>query len=194
MLSAGRLFVISAPTGGGKTTIAKRAFQALEGKVPLEKIVTYTTRQPRLHEKNGVDYHFVTINDFHTLQANGFFLETTSYDNNLYGCPRNILDAIARGKSFIVVTDRAGAKTIKQLYPPAILIWFDIPSLTVLAERLEKRGRETGEELQRRITIASEEITAEEIAPAFDFHILNDNLTVAVTALVQLIEESLASS
>ena len=194
MLSAGRLFVISAPTGGGKTTIAKRAFQALTGKVPLEKVVTYTTRQSRLHERDGIDYHFVDLADFKAKQAAGFFLETTTYDNNFYGCPRAILDDIKQGKSFIVVTDRAGAKTIKQLYQPAVLVWFNVPSLAVLEDRLQKRGRETGEALQRRMAIAAEEITAESLDPVFDFHLCNDDLTAATTGLVQLIEESLANS
>ncbi|MBM3893130.1 guanylate kinase [Candidatus Dependentiae bacterium] len=194
MFATGRLFIISAPTGGGKTTIAKRAFQALEKIVPLEKVITYTTRQPRLNERNGIDYHFVDLADFKTKEASGFFLETTFYDNNFYGCPRNILDTIAKGKSFILVADRAGAKTIKQLYPQAILIWFDVPSLNVLEERLQKRGRETGEALHRRITIAAEEITEEERNPIFDFHLCNDDLNTATTELIQLIEASLTNS
>jgi guanylate kinase len=190
MFAAGRLFVISAPTGGGKTTIAKRAFQALTGKVPLEKVVTYTTRKPRLHERNGIDYHFVDLADFKAMQTAGFFLETTVYDNNFYGCPLDILDTIAKGKSFILVADRAGAKTIKKLYPPAVLIWFDIPSLAILEDRLQKRGRETGEALKRRIAMAAEEITAEELDPAFDFHLSNDDLIAATTSLVNLIEQA----
>ncbi len=190
MFASGRLFVISAPTGGGKTTIAKRAFQALEGKVSLEKVVTYTTRQPRLHERNGIDYHFITSDDFKRMQDAGFFLETTTYDNNLYGCPRTIIDTIRQGKSFIIVTDRAGAETIKKLYPPAVLIWFNIPSLAVLEERLQTRGRETGEALQRRIAIAAEEINAEDRNPVFDFHLVNDDLTLATTSLVNIIEQT----
>lgn len=194
MLFAGRLFIISAPTGGGKTTIAKRAFQFLTGKVPLEKVVTYTTRRPRLHEKDGIDYHFISKEDFTTKMDQGFFLETTSYDTNCYGCPRDILNDVAQGKSFILVTDRNGAKTIKKIYPPAVLVWFDVPSLDVLSERLQRRGRETGVELQRRLAIAAQEINAEEREALFDYHFLNDDLIAATTQLVQLIELSLASS
>ncbi len=191
MLSVGHLFVISAPTGGGKTTVARRAFELLHEKELLEKVITYTTRQPRLHEQNGIDYYFISLADFIAKQTDGFFLETTSYDDNLYGCPRSVIDAIEQGKSFVLVTDRAGAKTIKQLYPPAILIWLTAPSLTAIAERLQKRGRETGIALERRIAIAAQEIMVEQEHPLFDHYIVNDDLATASNDLKQLIEKTL---
>ncbi len=194
MLSVGHLFVVSAPTGGGKTTIARRAFELLHKKGLLEKVITYTTRLPRLHEQNGVDYHFISIADFVAKQADGFFLETTSYDNNLYGSPRSVIDAIDHGKSFILVTDRAGAKTIKQLYPQAILIWLAAPSLATIVERLQNRGRETGIELEQRIAIAAQEIIAEQENSLFDHYIVNNDLERASNDLRQLIEKTLQPS
>ncbi len=195
MLAAGHLFVISAPTGGGKTTIAKQVLISLHGRAPLEKVVTYTTRQSRLHERDGIDYHFVSLAEFYDKKMNGFFLETTSYDKNFYGCPRNIIDTMEKdGKSFILVTDRPGATTIKTLYPPAVLIWFNVPSLEILLGRLQKRGRETGVALEQRIAIASQEISAEEKNPVFDHHLINDDLTTATAQLVQLIERSFTNS
>ena len=191
MPSAGKLFVISAPTGGGKTTLAKRTFEQLHAQGLVEKVVTYTTRQQRLHEQDRIDYHFVSHTDFITKQKIGFFLETTSYDGHLYGCPRNIIDLISNGKSFILVTDRVGAKTIKRLYPTAMLIWFDVPSLAILTERLKKRGREAGEELARRIAIASQEIKIEAEESIFDYHIMNDDFETASAQLTMLIKQKL---
>ncbi len=190
MTNRGVLFVLSAPTGGGKTTVAREAIKKLAPKYPIDKVTTYTTRPPRNHELNGVDYHFVTEEDFLCKQDQGFFIETTFYDGFLYGSPRSILHELDQGRSFLMVTDRPGAKIIKQELPGAVLIWLGVPDISTVADRLHQRGTEDDETLERRIELASREIAEEDKAPLFDHHIMNQNLDEAVNKLVSLITTS----
>lgn len=183
----GRLFIISGLTGGGKTTITQAAIKTLSAKMPIDKVVTYTTRPPRPNEREGIDYHFVKESEFQTMQKLGEFLETTLYDGHWYGSPKAILAEIAQGKSFALITDRVGAKTIKALVPDAILIWITVPSIEILAERLHQRGTENNTAIQQRITIATQEMEKERNEQLFSYHIMNDKFQDAVDALINVI-------
>jgi len=190
----GKLFIISAPTGGGKTTLVHRVLQQLTDTHQLQKVITFTTRPARHNERDGIDYHFITPEAFRAKESAGFFIETTTYDGYSYGSPHAVLDSLKKGVSYILVTDRPGAKHIKQLYPAAILVWIGVPSIQAVCERLQKRGREDAEALQKRMAMAADEINAEEHEHLFDFHLINDNLEKTPQQLAQLIASSLASS
>lgn len=191
--SKGHLFVISAPTGAGKTTITQKVILRLEKTVPLFKVVTYTTRPPRPQELDGIDYHFISIQDFERKLEWGDFLETTSYDGHWYGSPKDILTDLTEGKSFILVTDRAGSKTIKTLCPDAILIWLTVPSPEIIAQRLKQRGTENHEQFMSRLAIATKEMNEENTERLFDHHIMNTDLEQAMSELEAIIIKNLYS-
>lgn len=190
-IKRGTLFVVSAPTGGGKSTVVTQALQGLEKKFPISRIVTYTTRPSRPGENPGVDYHFVSKELFKKLQSENKFAEITQYNNNFYGSPRDFLLQLDEGKSFIAITDRAGVVFYKNLCPDAILIWIAPPSLEVLQQRLKLRGSETAASLQQRLALAEKELALEQASPLCSHHIINDQLPSAVNQLVEIVESYL---
>ena len=99
----GKVFVISAPSGTGKTTLVKETINRLNNQYDISKVITYTTRNLRTGEINGKDYHFISHDDFLQKEKDGFFLEITKYDNQKYGSPASILTDIQLGKSFIIM-------------------------------------------------------------------------------------------
>lgn len=186
-VSQGVLFVISAPTGGGKTTVTKRVIDELKNVIPIKKVITYTTRPSRPGEIDGVDYHFVTEADFLEKKNHNFFLEDTFYDGNWYGSAWTSIDKLKNGTSLMLVTDRPGAKVIKHLLPDSVLMWLDVPTLSTIAQRLHTRGTEDDEGLARRLSIAAREIEDEGHEPAFDYHIMNDSIESSVNAIQEII-------
>ena len=189
--SMGKLFIVSAPTGAGKTTVAKTVLTKLETQIPLSKVITYTTRPPRPQEINGKDYHFVTIDDFVSKKNTGFFLETTVYDGHWYGSPKSIIAELKTGKSFLLVTDRPGAKTIKSQVPDAVLIWLDVPSKEVLLERLGHRTSANQQERQHRLALAQREIDQEKTKRFFTHHVMNNTLDDAVHQIIKIITNAI---
>src|SRR5437879_4794715 len=105
----GKLFVISASSGAGKTTLVTAIITHMGGHVNLERVVTYTTRTPAPGDVPGVDYHFVTPAQFQEKIAAGFFMEWSTAYGHYYGSPRSVLDEVAAGNSRILILDRAGA-------------------------------------------------------------------------------------
>ncbi len=187
----GRLFILSAPTGAGKTTVAQAVLATLGAQVPLSKVITYTTRFPRPQEVNGKDYHFITVDDFLAKKDHGFFLETTIYDGHWYGSPKSILSELNTGKSFLLVTDRPGAKTIKSHAPNAILIWLDVPSKEILIERLRHRRATNQQALQQRIDLAQHEMGQEKTEHFFTHHVMNNTLDDAVKHIITIITDAI---
>lgn len=181
-----KLFVVSAPTGAGKTTIVNEFFK----KHPLlvNRVITYTTRPQTTGEIDGKDYFFVSPPEFEKKQKQGFFLETTVYDDFLYGSPRSILDAMASGTSFIMITDRPGALYIKKLVPHAITIWFTVSDVQTLFDRLVFRHRETDQRLAERIALARQEYESELEQKNFTYYVLNDDVLVSVERLENIIK------
>lgn len=184
----GLLFVVSAPTGGGKTTLVTRALGSLSSRFPISRLITYTTRQPRPGEVHGTDYVFISKEEFLKLQIDNFFAETTSYNGNMYGSPLSFLQFLPTGQSFIAITDRAGIAAYQLVCPTAVCIWIYPPSLEILSLRLKNRGSESSTSLEQRIALAAQEISAEQDSPLCTYHILNEKVEEAAAQLIEIIE------
>ncbi len=171
MKKPGKLFIISAPSGGGKTTISREVIRRMKSTHAIEKVITYTTRPPREGELNGKDYHFLSREEFIKKKHKGFFLETTEYHGNLYGSPSSIFEHMQQGYSFVMATDLPGVKAIKQRVAHAILIWIAVPCIDELRKRLEKRGKQTAQAIEERIALAQHEITQADASNLFNYSI-----------------------
>jgi guanylate kinase len=171
----GRLFVVSAPSGAGKTTLVNHILAQLGCDYPISRVITYTTKSPRSTEIPGQDYHFITTAEFEQLITSGFFLEWSNAYGNYYGSPSSILHDLSAGNHRIIITDRVGARALKHAVPEAILIWLYTQNLQVLQERLAKRGQEGPEQMLYRLNLAKEEMAQEEMSPFYDFHVLNQD-------------------
>lgn len=178
-----KLVVITAPSGAGKTTIARRLLAELPG---LRFSVSATTRPPRAHEQDGVDYHFVSVEDFHRLKDEGALIEWEEvYPGRFYGTPRAELERLTPGGALLLDVDVKGALHIKELFGAhALTIFVAPPSLSVLEERLRARGTETDKTLHIRLAWARDELT---YAPRFDHVVVNERLDTAVAETLALV-------
>lgn len=179
----GRLFVVSGPSGVGKGTVVAEVLKRLPN---LKRTITYTTRKPRQGELQGRDYHFVTHEEFERLREQGAFLEWAEVYGNFYGSPRKEVEQLlASGHDVVLVLDVQGALSVKQQIPEAVLIFLEPPSLDELRRRLETRGTDPPEAIERRMEKAKWEM---EQASKFDHIVLNDKLEDAVNELVKLMQ------
>ena len=150
------VFIISAPSGSGKSTLVTRLLKAIPG---LMFSVSYTTREPRGHEKNGESYHFVAREDFEQMIARGEFLEWAQVFGNYYGTHQGILEAArAAGRDLVLDIDVQGARQLKDRIPEAVTIFILAPSRKVLEDRLRARGEDREEVIERRLREAAVEI------------------------------------
>ncbi len=186
-MKTGKIFIIAAPSGAGKTTVTNEAIKRMANKIDISKVITYTTRSPRTGEINGKDYHFISLKDFENKLKNNFFLETTKYSGEFYGSPASIINDLKLGKSFVIVTDLVGVKEYKKLLSNAILIWITIPSLDILKERLIKRGDDK-DKIEKRIELAIKEFKEAEKPRLFDYKIINNIFDQTVAELCKVIE------
>lgn len=178
----GKIFVISAPSGTGKTTIVRRI---LSDYPELAFSVSATTRKKREHEVDGVDYFFISEEEFKKKIQNDEFVEWELFYDYYYGTFRNFIDSrINIGKSVILEVDVHGAVEIKRIYPEAILIYIAPPSLDELLIRLKKRQTENEEELKKRIERAKMELSHKD---KFDYFIINNDLDTAIHEIKVLI-------
>ncbi len=192
MNTCGKLFIISAPSGGGKTTIVTRAIKKLCQTHNIERIITYTTRPARRTDRHGIDYHFISEQEFQERIAQNFFLEWSGAYQACYGTPRRILDDIKQNKSYVAIVDRAGVQSLTHAYPAAIAIWLDVPSLSVLEKRLRCRNTETPEQCATRLRLAEQELASERTNPIYKYRILNDDLEKTVSELTRILYAELA--
>jgi guanylate kinase len=163
-----RLFVLSGLSGVGKDAVLGGLRQC---GLPLEIIVTVTTRPPRSTERDGVDYHFVSGERFRELVDGGELLEWASVYGNRYGTPRQpIREALAAGRDAIVKVDVQGAASIKAIVPQAVFIFLATPSPVELEQRLRRRRTESPADLELRIQTAEEELKS---LPMFDYIVFN---------------------
>ena len=177
----GKLYVISAPSGAGKTTINRRL---LEKRLDLSYSISYTTRTPRPGEQDGRDYFFVTPDQFSTMIQDGAFLEWAEVFDHYYGTGRAWVEKkLSEGRDILADVDIEGARQIKANFPEAVLLFIVPPSLAELRRRLMARHTETEEQLHERLNRASLEIKT---SNRYDYLIINDDLELAVDDLVSI--------
>lgn len=171
-----RIVALTAPSGSGKTTIARRVLEAFP---EMQFSVSATTRPPRPHETNGVDYHFVTPERFRTLIDDGALVEFEEvYPGRFYGTLREEVESKAKSGPILLDVDVRGAARIEEIYGDrALTVFIRPPSLEVLAERLHRRATETEETLRSRLERARMELGQ---AHLFDEVVVNDDLEQAV--------------
>lgn len=181
-MRSGNIFVISAPSGAGKTTLFKMLMQS---DTNLRPSVSYTSRQPRQGEVDDVDYTFVGAEKFREMVRNGEFVEWAEVHGNLYGTSRRRLYEIRdAGYDVMLDIDTQGASQIRVSFSDGIFIFILPPSMTVLRERLESRMTNTPEDIERRLGRAKDEIKDYH---KYDYVIVNDNLEEALKRLQAVI-------
>jgi len=174
MNGIGDIFVLSAPSGTGKSTLIRRLLGELDS---LAFSVSYTTRPPRTGEIDGRDYFFTDNATFDTMIAQGGFVEWVQVYQHRYGTGRAwIQDKINSGQDVLLDLETAGAMRVKEMFPNAILIFLMPPSAQVLADRLKGRGVDTEEQISIRLQYAKHEM---ERWNNYNYLVLNDNLETA---------------
>jgi guanylate kinase len=169
------ILVITGPSGVGKGTLIRGLLEQVPG---LELAVSATTRKPRDGEVNGVDYHFLSEQDFDRRVAAGEFVEHAEYAGNRYGTLRSELSRPARG--IVLEIDVQGARQVRESLPEAVLIFIEPPSFEDLERRLVARASDRPEQIERRLAAARDELEA---AGEFDHRIVNDDLQRALQEL-----------
>lgn len=186
---AGKLIVFSAPSGTGKSTIAKRLLAETPN---LFFSVSATTRPVRGGETDGVSYHFLSKPEFESKIASGAFIEYSEHFDNYYGTPKETTDAaLHAGKHLLLDLDVNGALNVKRLYgKQSLLIFIKPPSLAVLRERLSGRKTESEESLKLRLERAEYEMSQ---SGRYDVAVVNDDLETAVSAVKAAVHQFIAA-
>ena len=174
-METGDVFVISAPSGSGKTTICRMLVHRLDN---IELSISYTTRPRKRNEEDGKDYYFIDAKKFDKMINLRKLLEFASVYGNRYGTSREAVRSIvSRGKDAVLEIDVQGGRKVKEELPEAVLVAVFPPDWRSLEERLVGRGRETSEEVRDRLRAAREEVRA---LLSYDYLVVNDDLEAAV--------------
>jgi guanylate kinase len=182
-MKRGRLLVISAPSGAGKTTLVK---ELLAGEPRLRLSVSHTTRKRRPTEAEGREYHFVTPPQFDELADRGEFLEHARVFDNNYGTSRAFVEAqLAQGHDVLLEIDWQGAQQVRRAMPECVSIFILPPSRQTLAERLARRATDTAEVIRRRLSDAAGDMSH---YGEFDYAVVNDTFEHAVGELRRIID------
>jgi len=180
----GKVIVITAPSGTGKTTIIRAILKVLDSVVYS---ISATTRKKRQNEIDGVDYFFIDEATFLARIKENQFVEWEKVYDYYYGTPKTFVEkVISEGKSILLEVEVNGALSIKNVYPDAVMIYLLPPSLEELEKRLRARKTENELDFQKRIERAKMELSLKE---KFDYFIVNNNLNVAILELKELIEK-----
>jgi guanylate kinase len=180
----GKLFVITAPSGAGKSSLIKALLAADAG---LRLSISYTTRPPRPGERNAREYHFVDDDTFLAMRARGEFLESAEVHGYRYGTSKRVIEeALGRGEDLILEIDWQGAQQVRKLYPGCVGIFIHPPSLEELERRLRARGQDAEAVIQKRLANAREELAH---AGEFKYAIINKDFDTARQALARIIRE-----
>lgn len=181
-----RVFVITGPSGVGKGTLIRGLMERLRN---LELSVSATTRAPRPGEQDGVDYHFLTRQQFDQRVSEGDFVEHADYAGRSYGTLRSELENRVRaGVPVVLEIEVQGARQVRAAMPEAVQVFIAPPSLSALRTRLVGRGTDDQEEVERRLRVAEQELTAQ---PEFAHVVVNDRLDEALERLTAIVSQQL---
>lgn len=183
MKRKGTLFVVCGPSGVGKGTVCK---ELLKVKPEIGLSISATTRERRKGETEGVSYYFIDRNEFEDMIESDELLEYAEVYGNLYGTPKKyVLEQLNKGYDIILEIDTQGAMQIKEKYPEGVFVFLLPPSMEELRNRIVTRGRDSKDNIEKRLKCANEEI---DFISEYDYYIINDDLTGAVNSLVSIIE------
>jgi len=183
-MERGRLYVVSAPSGAGKTSLVKAL---MEREPRIRFSVSYTTRKPRLNEVAGRDYHFVSMERFTEMAARGEFLEHAQVFDHCYGtAAHTVEEALVNGELLLLEIDWQGARQVRTRLPEACSIFILPPSRPSLEQRLKARSTDTDAVINRRLQDAAQDLThwAE-----FDYVVINDRFETALADLQAIVED-----
>jgi guanylate kinase len=179
--SEGMLYIVSAPSGAGKTSLVKALLKADPA---IRLSVSYTTRAPRAGETDGRDYHFVSRERFEVMLAEGEFLEHAEVYGNFYGTSKGSISRdLNAGHDLLLEIDWQGAEQVRQHFPQSTSIFILPPSFNALRTRLAGRGQDSDEVIERRLAAAAHDVAH---AEAFDYIIVNDDFDHALLDLVAI--------
>ncbi len=179
---AGNLFIVSAPSGAGKTSLVAAL---LNSNKHIALSISYTTRAPRPGEVDGKNYHFVSRDTFLDMAKRGDFLESAEVYGNFYGTSQSWIEQqLAAGRDILLEIDWQGAAQVRRLMPHALSIFILPPSLPALETRLKGRGQDSAEVIERRLQAAREDISH---VAEFDYVIINDKLDEALQQLAAVV-------
>ena len=183
MKRKGQLFVVSAPSGTGKTTICREVVKTVPG---LRSSVSYTTRRPRTAEIDGKDYFFIDESRFRDMIKQEVFAEWAQVHGHYYGTPKNaLLSSLDSGQDVLLNIDSQGAMQLKKWYPQGAFVYLLPPSFETLETRLMERAADSSEVIQQRLQKATEEIKNYSV---YTYLIVNDDLKKAVDDLKTIIQ------
>lgn len=179
----GKLYIISAPSGTGKSTVIKRI---METRKDLVFSVSATTRPPRIGETNGLSYVFMTHDEFEAHIRKQDFLEYAEYVGNYYGTPRKpVLDELRRGNDIILDIDVVGCRQVKKVMPEAVTIFIVPPSLDELEARLRMRNTDSEDNILKRLERAKAELAEKD---TYDYVVVNDEVDKAAEEIIRIME------
>ena len=181
-MNKGNLYIISAPSGAGKTSLVKEVISSLNS---LSVSVSHTTRQKREGEIDGKDYFFISVEKFKMMQVDSAFLESAQVFDNFYGtAQKTVEDRLLQGNDVILEIDWQGAQQIRKLLPASISIFILPPSIETLRQRLEWRGKDNAEIIARRMHDA---VTEMRHYSEFDYVVVNEDFGVALNELKSIV-------
>lgn len=179
----GKLFIVSAPSGAGKTTLCRSVLAKLS---QIEPSISYTTRPPRVGETHGKDYHFVSQKKFKEMIGEQAFSEWAVVHGHQYGTSKSLIEnKMKNGIDVLLSIDVQGADQLRKLYPDAVSIFVNPPSLEELKKRLIERKSDSEITIQKRLEVAQREIGA---GASYEFCIVNDDFEKALQELISIIE------
>lgn len=181
--SLGCLFIVAAPSGAGKTSLVRALLAQRPG---VELSISFTTREPRPGEENGVDYFFVSVAQFEAMRASGDLLEWAQVHGNFYGTSRQWIEGrIQQGADILLEIDYQGAAQVRQMFSDAIGVFIAPPSIAQLRERLIKRGQDSPPVIAARLSAAEHELKQ---IKQFEYVIINQDFASALGQLVAVVD------
>ncbi len=182
----GQIFVVSAPSGAGKTTLCQIILEKFS---KISYSISHTTRSPRAGEEDGVDYFFISKEEFEERIQKNLLVEWAKVHNNYYGTSVDFIqNCIQKGKSLLLDIDVQGARQIKNCFPDAVTIFISPPSFKVLEERLRKRGTDAEDVILQRLDNAENEMAQKDF---YEYEVVNDDLESAAKELTKIMAEIL---